>query len=336
MTNQNNAVMIIQLCEKFEDIYKGNGCLDLALAKEIVSILPSIYREEYLFRIRFDDSFRYGLVNASNKDVEFEPLKNFVIILSNHLVKRSWVFSQLFCFHVLTDLRGCSLLEIGGCLSESLLNLFSVAKYIGTGLDDAVSQRESEHSALYNNPNFSFVKCDIQDDNCHQLLSKADRIFSTACLEHIHDIPKTLDNCYSLCNAGGFLYAYIAPIYSHLRAGQHGYIDKKSIPNLDDAVGLHLIPVEEQFRRLNRMGFTDSKSREILTGLYFNRDINHKYFEEYYLSLTNSPFFPIRIETMEDYSITHRFPKEFKEVRKMNKRAINVTALGIRALIYKK
>jgi hypothetical protein len=323
------------LCVKFVSNYTEGGVIDISLAKEIITALPNLYRNDYLFRIRFEDSFRYGLVNTSNRDEQFKPLRDFALILSNTMVKRPWVFSQLFVFHVITDLRGCSLLEIGGCLPECLLNLFSISAYTGTGLDHCVSERESATPSLSSTTKKHFVVCDIQAETCLQLLPQADRIFSTACLEHIHDLPIALENCFNLTASAGYFYAYIAPIYSHLRDGQHGYIDKQSIPNLDDAAGLHLIPVEDQFRRLNRMGFTDGKSREILAGLYFNRDISHKYFEEYYIALTGCSYYPVKIETMEDYSVIRRFLKEFKVVRRLNPRAINVSALAITCLLYK-
>ena len=80
-----------------------------------------------------------------------EPLAYLVSSLSNMLYKRSWIFPQLFCFHIYCDLENCDMLEIGGYTFKSRRS-FHFRSYIGTGLDDVIKLREM-HEKDFDAPN---------------------------------------------------------------------------------------------------------------------------------------------------------------------------------------
>ena len=78
----------------------------------------------------------------------------------------------------------------------------------------------------------------------------------------------------------GYLYSYIAPIWTYQWAGNMD-THKKLIPNADDQFGLHLLQTREQISMLKSMGFNKENISEILSLLHFNDDVNQHGFEYY-------------------------------------------------------
>lgn len=299
---------------------------------ETCKLIRQHFIEDPIFRLRFNNAFRNGLTQDSG-DKEMGPLMYLVSILSNMLYKRNWIFPQLFCFHIYCDLENCDMLEIGGYTPSSVADLFHFRSYIGTGLDDVTKIREMHEKDLHA-PNWNFIHLDIQDSKSTQNISSRTRIFSTACFEHILDLEISLQNCFNIMDDKGYLYSYIAPIWTYPKGGQHGYTHKKLIPNEKDQFGLHLLQTREQISMLKSMGFNKESISEILSYLHFNDDVNQHGFEYYQRVLTESKFYCLKFDEICDLNISKFNPEIIRRIRS-HLPAAKLTTMGIRTLLSK-
>lgn len=299
---------------------------------ETCKLIRQHFIEDPIFRLRFNNTFRNGLFQDSG-DKEMGPLIYLVSILSNMLYKRGWIFPQLFCFHIYCDLENCDMLEIGGYTPSSVADLFHFRSYIGTGLDDVIKLREVHEKDLHA-PNWNFIHLDIQDSKSTQSISSRTRIFSTACFEHILDLEISLQNCFNIMGDKGYLYSYIAPIWTYPMGGQHGYTHRKLIPNAEGQFGLHLLQTREQISMLKSMGFNKESISEILSYLHFNDDVNQHGFEYYQRVLTESKFYCLKFDEICNLNISKSNPEIIRRIRS-HLPAAKLTTLGIRTLLSK-
>jgi hypothetical protein len=225
------------------------------------------------------------------------------------------------------------MLEIGGYTSSKVADLFHFRSYIGTGLDDSIKFREmyeEDHRA----PNWKFIHLDIQDSKSTQNINSRTRIFSTACFEHILDLEICLQNCFDIMDEKGYLYSYIAPIWTYPNGGQHGYTNKKLIPNQEDQFGFHLLQTREQISKLRSMGINKENISEILSYLHFNDDVNQHSFEYYQRVLTESKFLCLKFDEIQNLNISKYNPETIRRIR-THLPAAKLTTIGIRTLLSK-
>jgi len=291
------------------------------------------YRDDAVFRIRFLSAFKNGLINQNAGDRAMLPLQNLVYLLGS-LYERNWIFPQLFSFHIFANLTGSNLVEIGGFSDAKLLKLFGVKSYIGTGLDESVMRRELKEQL---DPHYYFKILDIQDSSSVTTLAGANRIFSTACFEHIFDLEKALSNCFDICSQDAFLYSYIAPVYSCIDGGQHGYTNKNKLAFSTgaDKAGFHLLPIREQIAILKDKGLCMQDIYGILAELHFNNDINQRGLEYYHRVLTESTFTCARLDYIENLNISKSFPDVINHIVKKSAIDFNLSVIGIRTLLAK-
>ena len=295
-------------------------------------LIRQYFIDDPVFRLRFNSSFQYGYTTAT-EDKEMKPLHYLVSLLSEKLYKRDWIFPQLFCFHIYCDLENCDLIEIGGYSSSKVLNLFEFRSYIGTGLDDSVKLREM-YKEDHLEPNWNFIQLDIQDSESTQKINPRSRIFSTACFEHILDLETSLQNCFDIMTETGYLYSYIAPIWTYPLGGQHGYTNKKFMPDLKDQYGFHLMQTRSQISKLKSMGFNKQEISSILSLLHFNDDVNQHGVEYYQRVLTESEFICLKFDEIQNLNISKVYPEIFKKIRAQMP-TTKFTTLGIRTLLSK-
>jgi len=148
--------------------------------QDLCQLLHNEYKSNQLFRLRFLSAFKNGLINNNSEDLDFRPLQYLVYELST-LYERNWIFPQLFSFHVITNLQGARLIEIGGYSNSSITSLFGISTYVGTGLDNEVCKRESDNTS---STCHNFVVIDIKNSTSIEILRGA-LIFS---LQHALNI----------------------------------------------------------------------------------------------------------------------------------------------------
>ncbi len=300
--------------------------------KMVFKDLPRIYKESELFRIRFENNFECGLPKIT-QDHQFNFLAIYVDLLACKVAFRKWQFTQLFCFHVQTDLRGASLLEIGGFMSKSVTDFFELGNYCGTGIDDGCVRREN----VIVSDDYNFKVIDVQKIEDFVGILRPDRIFSTACFEHVFDVDKALQNCYEVMKDNAHAYIYTAPIFSAASGGDHGHVDTKNIPNRL-RYGFHLLPIGQQMLELENLGISKEKMREIMSTLHISMEeyLNERTYEYYRRAFTESDFICIRLDEIRNLN-SHKSSRERHDfVRKFLDFDRDMTVLALRVLLYKK
>ena len=293
--------------------------------------IRKLYEDDVVFRLRFDNVFRYGLIREPD-DQGLAPLAYLVSSAGESLLKKNWVFPQLFCFHIHCDLENSDLLEIGGYLPPSVIDLFGVRNYTGSGLNEDI--RNLYRAGSESNCSSSFVNIDIQDPLQVSALGKYTRIFSTACFEHILDLEAALDNCYQLIGDIGYLYSYIAPVWTFPLGGQHGYVDPDVLPGQQNQFGFHLLPVSSQISILKSKSINKGLIEKVLCRLHFNDDVNERPFEYYQRALTESKFLCLKLDQIQNLNISKLNPGMASLIRKSYPDS-NLTTSGIRVLLSK-
>ena len=257
----------------------------------------------------------------------------------NQEYKLDYQIQHLIVLHAYTDLKGKTLLEIGGALpNELLFNLFDVENYINLESPDYI---DAEHGNTYNSKfglherkktifkNAEDIDSDIEDNSI-------DIIFSTACFEHIYDLKGALNSCYKVSKKDGFLYSFFAPIYSYLSTGSHGVIPLHPLLK-DNTCGLHLLRLHDQRQFLISHGVNDPDELQTFLGaVNFNRIPNRLYYEDYIQILTESPYHVIKLDDASpDFNISKRYPEEVARVRESNPKLGNLHSQGFRAFLRK-
>ena len=322
---------------------EGKGIFDADVFKEVLHQLPYFYKEDEIFRLRFENAFPCGMPNNDNlTDPLLIPLVRWVKMLSLEIVHRPYNFTNLFCFHVQSNIKGKNFLEVGGFLpKEIVIDLFQVDSYLSIEGEEYVNQFELVSETYYE-------KSDSKDDNHRQIIAdiesvsperlpvKFDRVFSVACFEHIHDLESALERISSLMSKEGILYTYFAPIYSHFSLGDHGVIDRDLMPDQSDRNGLHILGSKSQSERLIKVGLKNNVDIQNALGMiHFDRSINRLYYEDYSRILSESPLFLLRFDQIRDKNMYKVFHKEIDLIRATNKRVNDLTTSGVRAVLAK-
>ena len=314
--------------------------------KQLLSLLPSAYQEDLSFKLlldwHIDAAGRVGetgyLFSASNSRLDPHYVNLYSALLKATQKWRPLIDYQsveLILLHARVDLRGKTLLEIGGCMpNEILFDDLLIKSYISVEAPDYIDAEMADDFDHYN----SFQDAHVQKRSvfvkAEDLSSvippdSIDHIFSTACFEHIYDLPKALIESQKCLKVGGTLYSFFAPIYSHIAEGDHHTVPQKKFKS--PPVGIHLLSFSDQRRYLEESGINDpAEIEKILGRINFNRIPNRLLYEDYEAILTESPLAVMELKRIENYNISKIYPQELERIRSSNPIVRNVSTLGFR------
>ena len=328
----------LKYCEK-NAIHKDQ--LNNQLIKEYISNLPSFYANDIEFRLLFDWHFSpQGRQLQKHETHElFEFQRMLATTLGQHCFDLNYQFWQFFIFHAMVNVKGKSLLEVGGSLpNEMLFDLFGVESYINTESPDYI---EADNDKKYTDRHGKHGKrttiyLNAEDIGQQIAAESIDLIFSVACFEHIYDLETALQACFITQKKGGILYSFFAPIYSYLTDGHHGVIPKHSaFPEIP--WGLHLLKNSDQRKFLQTANIVDPKEiQEILGAVNFDRIPNRLYYEDYSRIFTESPYYVARLDdAAPNYNISKQYGAEAERIRKSNPLVKNLHSQGFRVILQK-
>ena len=185
--------------------------------QKLLALLPSMYQEDLTFKLLVDWHVEVALgtgeagflacTNNQKIDPNFMNLFNAINKANYYKPAIEYQFFELLLLHMRVDLRGKQLLEIGGCMpNELLFEDLLIKSYISIEAPDYIDAepaKEFDHYNSFQGPhsqkNTVFVKA---EELSSEIPSESiDHIFSTACFEHIYDLPKALSEshkCLSL------------------------------------------------------------------------------------------------------------------------------------------
>ena len=317
-----------------------NKQVNFDIAKTYIANVPAMYASDIEYRLLFDWHFSPAGRQLQQHEVhELFAFQRYIASSLGSIYNLDYQFWQFFVFHAIANVKGKTLLEIGGSLpNEMLFNLFEVGSYVNTESPDYISA-ESGESYTSKHGNHEKRKTifrnaeDLEEDVSRDSI---DIIFSVACFEHIYDLESALRSCHAVQKKGGLLYSFFAPIYSYVTDGHHGVIPSHSAFH-ETPWGLHLKSPEDQRKYLQTSGITDPKEiQEFLGAVNFDRIPNRLYYEDYARILTESPYYVIRLDDVApNYNISKRFPSEVARVRESNIKIHNLNTQGFRVLLQK-
>ena len=317
------------------------GRLNHQLVKEYISSLPAFYANDIEFRLLFDWHFSpQGRQLQKHETHElFEFQRMLAATLGKHCFDLDYQFWQFFIFHAMVNVRGKSLLEIGGSLpNEMLFDLFGVESYVNTESPDYI---EADNDNKYTDKHGKHdrrttIYLNAEDIGQQLAAESIDLIFSVACFEHIYDLEAALSACFSIQKRGGFLYSFFSPIYSYLTDGHHDVIPTHSaFP--ETPWGLHLLNQSDQRKFLQNKNIVDPKEiQKFLGAVNFDRIPNRFYYEDYSRMLTESPYYVSRLDDVApNYNISKKYSTESKKVRQSNPLVKNLHSQGFRVILQK-
>ena len=326
--------------QSLHNINTETGALSLEQIKEYIRILPEFYRSDLEFRLLFDWHFSPQGRQLNNSDAH--PLFQFQRFLAGTLGKifnLDYQFYQFFIFHAMFDMRGKSILEVGGSLPNNMLfDLFEIKEYINNESPDYIEAEsgESYSSKHGEHPNRKTIIANAEDIDRKLPYNSVDAIFSVACFEHIYDLPAALRACHAVTKQGGVLYSFFAPIYSYLTDGHHGVIPQHE-RFAETPWGLHLMSAADQRVFLQENGIIHPKEiQDFLGSVNFDRVPNRLLYEDYSKILTESPYYVVRLEDVAaNYNISKRLPMETARIRKSNSNIGNIHSQGFRVVLQK-
>jgi len=316
------------------------GNIDTQKWKQYLRRLPHIYKSDISFRLLFD--WHWDLSRNTGRtwfkspaicreDQIYSKQINLIVASGNYYHGLGYQYQELIKYHARYDLRGKSLLEIGGSLPNDLLfdwleidsyiNIES-PDYIESNSGSAYSAKHGKHEKRYT------IYCNAEEIHTKVAHESIDTIFSVACFEHIYDLPAALEACHACSKKGGTLYSFFAPIYSRIGEGDHGVIPQhEKFP--EKPIGFHLLTHEDQRKKLINAGITNPKEiQDFLGRVNFDRVPNRLLYEDYERICTESPYAVLELDRQEEYNASKRLPKQFQEVRESNTRINNMMTYG--------
>ncbi|WP_115071482.1 bifunctional 2-polyprenyl-6-hydroxyphenol methylase/3-demethylubiquinol 3-O-methyltransferase UbiG [Synechococcus sp. UW179B] len=331
----------------FIDRELNPGIITIERWKEYLNRLPQIYNNDIAFRLLFDWHWTASLNSGRSwhKNLSIcteDPIYSKQVALINgagaYYHKLNYQYRELILFHARTDLRGKSLLEIGGSLPNDLLfEHLGIDSYINIESPDYI---EAESGKSYTDKHGDHerrktIYCNAEDIHTKVKPESIDTIFSVACFEHIYDLPAALEACHACSKRGGTLYSYFAPIYSQIQQGDHGVIPQhEKFP--EKPIGLHLLSSEDQRKKLINAGITDPKEiQDFLGRVNFDRVPNRLLYEDYERICTESPYGVLELDRQDCFNLSKLYANEFKEVRGSNPKAQNMMTIGFRVHLLK-
>lgn len=321
--------------------------LSLVDWKRYLDQLPQIYNEDISFRLLFDwhwdRSMRQGKAwfnpdHPSKRHPSFEKQIALISLIGKQLYNLDYQYRELILCHARCDLKGKTLLEIGGSLPNDLLfEQLEIDSYINIESPDYI---EAESGLPYTEKHGAHERretifCNAEDVSKKVGLNSVDTIFSVACFEHIYDLPSALEACYSCSKKGGTLFSYFAPIYSQIAQGDHGVIPQhQEFPQ--KPIGFHLLAQDDQRKKLIDSGFTNPKDiQDFLGRVNFDRVPNRLFCEDYERICTESPYVVLELDRQECFNLSKSYANEFKEVRASNEKIQNMMTIGFRVYLIK-
>ena len=315
--------------------------------KEYLRILPHIYNGDLSFRLLFD--WHWELAANSGRawfkhnticteDPIYSKQIKLILAAGHSLHRLNYQYRELILFHARIDLRGKSLLEIGGSLPNDLLfDYLGIESYINIESPDyIVAESGSSYTSMHGeHERRQTIFCNAEEIDKNVNKESVDSIFSVACFEHIYDLPAALEACHTCSKKGGSLYSFFAPIYSEITEGDHDVIPQHEKFS-EKPIGLHLLSSEDQRKKLISAGITDPKEiQDFLGRVNFDRVPNRLLYEDYEKICTESPYFVLELERQESYNKSKKFPHQFAEVRSSNKNINNMMTAGFRIHLFK-
>ena len=306
--------------------------------KEYIKRLPHIYNADISFRLLFDWHWDLGLntgracfksPSICAEDSIYTKQIQLIEGAGTLLHNLSYQYRELILFHARTDLRGKSLLEIGGSLPNDLLfDHLGIESYINIESPDYIEADSGSRIAKHGDheEDNNLLQCRRNRQASHARINR--RIFSVACFEHIYDLPAALEACHACSKKGGTLFSFFAPIYSQIRDGDHGVIPQhEKFP--EKPIGLHLLSSEDQRKKLISAGIDDPKEiQDFLGRVNFDRVPNRLLHEDYERICTESSYFVLELDRQDTYNLSKRFPHQFAEVRSSNTHIKNMITSG--------
>ena len=331
----------------FINLELNKGGITIEKWKEYLHRLPHIYNSDISFRLLFD--WHWDLSNnkgrawfkhpsTSTEDPIFTKQIQLIKLAGNRLHDLSYQYYELIKCHARCDLRGKSVLEIGGSLPNDLLfDYLGIDSYINIESPDYI---DAESGSTYSSKHGEHdrrrsVFCNAEEIDRKVDPESIDCIFSVACFEHIYDLPAALEACHSCSKRGGTLFSFFAPIYSMISDGDHGAIPRhEKFP--EKPIGLHLLTPEDQRKKLINAGITDPRQiQDFLGQVNFNRVPNRLLYEDYERICTESPYFVVELDRQDSYNFSKIYPEQFREVRESNGRVKNMMTAGFRVNLLK-
>jgi SAM-dependent methyltransferase len=323
-----------------QNLSKKENTIDMNMAREYIRSLPTMYNSCIEFKLLFDWHFANATVRISENQAH--PLFIFQQQLMYAFCKHynlDYQFWQFFVFHALVDVKGKSLLEIGGSLpNEMIFDLFGVKKYINTESPDYIAAESGNPYTKKDDYHERRQTLFLNAEHIHKEVpgNTIDLVFSVACFEHIYDLDSALASCYEVQKDKGFLYSYFAPIYSYLIDGHHHVIPSHSDLNDGVQVGFHLLNHRDQRKQLEHAGISNPKDIQAFLGaVNFDRVPNRMYYEDYSRILTESNYRVVRMEDLPNYNISKQYPAEVARIRKSNPEIKNLHSMGFRVFLQK-
>ena len=331
----------------FVDQELNPGSMTIEKWKEYLKRLPKIYNGDLSFRLLFDwhwDLSRnvgrswFKTSTIQTEDPLYTKQIQLIALVGDKLHDLRYQYQELIQFHVRTDLRGKSLLEIGGSLPNDLLfEHLGIESYINIESPDYI---EAESGSAYSSKHGDHERrqtifCNAEEIGKKVIPESIDNIFSVACFEHIYDLPAALEACHTCSKKGGRLYSFFAPIYSRIDEGDHGVIPQhEKFP--EKPIGLHLLSSEDQRKKLIDAGITDPKEiQDFLGRVNFDRVPNRLLYEDYERICTESPYCVLELDRHDAYNISKRFPRQFAEIRSSNTKIQNMMTHGFKIHLLK-
>ena len=331
----------------FVDQELNPGTITIEKWKEYLKRLPQIYNGDIGFRLLFDWHWdqELGVGRAffkqdslNTEDFIYVKQVELIIGAGMHLHNLSYQYQELIKCHARCDLRGKSLLEIGGSLPNDLLfDHLGIESYINIESPDYI---EAESGSTYSSKHGDHEKrqtifCNAEEIDKKVIPESIDSIFSVACFEHIYDLPAALRSCYACSKKGGTLYSFFAPIYSRIDEGDHGVIPEHE-KFAEKPIGLHLLSPEDQRKKLIVAGIADPKEiQDFLGQVNFDRIPNRLLYEDYERICTESPYAVLELDRQDAYNLSKIFPQQFREVRTSNTHINNMMTMGFRVHLIK-
>ena len=323
------------------------GTITIEKWKEYLKRLPQIYKGDIAFRLLFDWHWDrtlgtgrafFKLDSLDTEDSIYTKQVELIASAGRQLHNLGYQYEELIKCHARCDLRGKSILEIGGSLPNDLLfEHLGIKSYINIESPDYIeAQSCSSYSSKHGeHERRQTIICNAEEVDKKVIPESIDSIFSVACFEHIYDLPSALESCYTCSKKGGTLYSFFAPIYSRIDTGDHGVIPRhEKFPA--KPIGLHLLSPEDQRKKLINAGITDPKEiQDFLGRVNFNRIPNRLLYEDYEKICTESPYTVLELDRQDQYNISKIFPRQFAEVRSSNTQIQNMMTLGFRIHLLK-
>ena len=332
----------------FVDREFNPGSITIEKWKYYLNKLPHIYKSDITFRLLFDwhwdlnsgigrACFRNPKICA--EDPIFTKQIQLITTAGSQLHNLDYQYTEVIKYHARIDLRGKSLLEIGGSLPNDLLfDHLGIESYINTESPDYI---EAESGSAYstkhgNHEKRKTIYCNAEEIHEKVTPGSIDSIFSVACFEHIYDLPMALEACYTCSKKGATLFSFFAPIYSRIDEGDHGVIPQHEKFAVKP-IGLHLLSSEDQRQKLISSGITDPKEIQNFLGrVNFNRIPNRLLYEDYERICTESPYYVLELDRQDEYNISKRLSQEIAEVRSSNADIRNMITSGFRIHLLKR